>query len=363
MTMAVRPLAPSRLYAALAIAIAALLIGAAAHASAAPSQKKAIWGPATRDGVSQFPIYADLGVGIYQGWLFWDRIAPTRPANPTDPNDPAYHWPSDIDFAVGEAPKYGMQVSLLLQHAPGWANGGNAPDWSPNNPADFADFATAAARRYPSVHLWMIEGEPNITGHFQPLDKKTTPIRYAQVLDASYGALKAVNPGNLVIGGNTITKGQIRPRDFIRRMRLPNGLPPRMDMYGHNPFSPRRPDLKKNPVKPGTADTSDLDTLTGWLDRYLHRGRRDKKLKIFISEWTIPTGHDGYLFGYHAGQKTVAEYLRRALRITRRMKRVYTLGWFYLYDEAPNPTHNEMDWGLLTSDGAKKPAYFAFKNG
>ena len=37
--------------------------------------------------------------------------------------------------------------------------------------------------------------------------------------------------------------------------------------------------------------------------------------------------------------------------------------WFYLYDEAPNPTHNEMDWGLLTSDGAKKPAYFAFKNG
>ena len=25
-------------------------------------------------------------------------------------------------------------------------------------PADFADFATAAARRYPQVHLWMIWG-------------------------------------------------------------------------------------------------------------------------------------------------------------------------------------------------------------
>jgi hypothetical protein len=45
------------------------------------------------------------------------------------------------------------------------------------------------------------------------------------------------------------------------------------------------------------------------------------------------------------------------------MKRVYTLGWFYLYDEAPNATNNEMDWGLLTSTGQKKPAYFAFKNG
>jgi hypothetical protein len=361
--MPVRASDPVRLYVALAIAIAALLIGAVPTASAAPSQKKAIWGPVFHNGVSQFPIYADLGVGIFQDWLFWDQIAPTRPANPTDPNDPAYHWPSDIDFAINEGARYGIQVSLMLLHAPGWANGNNAPDWSPSNPADFANFATAASRRYPGVRLWMIEGEPNITGHFRPLDRKTTPIRYAEVLDAAYGALKAVNPGNLVIGGNTITKGQIRPLDFIRRMRLPNGLPPRMDMYGHNPFSPRKPDLKKNPVKPGTADTSDLDTLTGWLDRYLHHGRIDRKLKIFISEWTIPTNHNGYLFGFHAGRKTAADYLSRALRITRRMKRVYTLGWFYLYDEAPNATNNEMDWGLLTSAGQKKPAYFAFKNG
>jgi hypothetical protein len=363
MNVPVRAFDPLRISALVATAVVVALLAIPSGAGAAPSQKKAIWGPVTRNGVSQFPIYADLGAGIFQDWLFWDEIAPTKPANPADPNDPAYHWPSEIDFAVSQAAQYGMQVSLLLLHAPRWANGNNAPDYAPNNPGDFADFATAAARRYPSVRLWMIEGEPNISGHFQPLNRKTTPMRYAQVLDASYGALKAVNPANLVIGGNTITKGQIRPLDFIRKLRLPNGLPPRMDMYGHNPFSPRRPDLKKNPVKPGTADTSDLDTLTGWLDRYLHRAGRDRKLKIFISEWTIPTNHDGYLFGFHAGRKTAAEYLRRALRITRHMKRVYTLGWFYLYDEAPNPTHNEMDWGLLTSDGAKKPAYFAFKNG
>ena len=32
--------------------------------------------------------------------------------------------------------------------------------WAPSNPADFADFLTAASRRYPGVHHWMIWGEP-----------------------------------------------------------------------------------------------------------------------------------------------------------------------------------------------------------
>ena len=32
-----------------------------------------------------------------------------------------------------------------------------------------------------------------------------------------------------------------------------------MDLYGHNPFGPRRPDLSKGPLYPGTADFCDLD--------------------------------------------------------------------------------------------------------
>ena len=37
-------------------------------AAARPSQKKGIWGPVTVNGVSQFPIYRDLGAGV-----FWTR--------------------------------------------------------------------------------------------------------------------------------------------------------------------------------------------------------------------------------------------------------------------------------------------------
>ena len=166
-----------------------------------------------------------------------------------------------------------------------------------------------------------------------------------------------------MIGGNTITNGQIKPGAFIREMRLKDGRPPRMDMYGHNPFSPRKPDLKQDPLKKDIADISDLDTLAGWLDHDLRDGKRNRHLKIFISEWTIPTDHAGSLFGYWGDRQTVATYLSRALTITRKMKRVYTFGWFYLYDQPPSPGNDEINWGLLTYDFLKKPAYYAYRAG
>ena len=49
------------------IALALVLLAAfAPPADARYSSKKAIWGPTKVNGVSQFPIYRDLGVGIFQ---------------------------------------------------------------------------------------------------------------------------------------------------------------------------------------------------------------------------------------------------------------------------------------------------------
>src|SRR5215207_11088083 len=100
---------------AIAVAFAlCLTLHAVPTAEAAPSIKKAIWGPAKVDGRSQFPIYRDLGVGIYQTALPWNTVAPTRPAGPTDPADPAYRWPADLDFIVREARRYGIRVAVQL---------------------------------------------------------------------------------------------------------------------------------------------------------------------------------------------------------------------------------------------------------
>ena len=48
----------------LLILVALVALALPAAAGAAPSRKKAIWGPATVDGESQFPNDPDLGVGI-----------------------------------------------------------------------------------------------------------------------------------------------------------------------------------------------------------------------------------------------------------------------------------------------------------
>jgi hypothetical protein len=361
----------------LLLALAAAALAVPATADAKVTSKKAIWGPVEVLGESQFPIYADLGAGIWLTQIGWNGIAPTKPAHPRDPNDPAYQWPERIDLAVAEAKKYGIRIGLQIFGAPTWANGGHPQglNYAPKKPSDFADFLRAAARRWPSVHIWLIWGEPSRRANWKPgfrerrgkvLTRKeaTAPRHYARVLDAAYGALKSASPGNLVVGGMTFTTGDISPLNWIRSMKLPSGLPPRMDLYGHNPFSARKPDLRKPPLGRGFADLSDVDTLARWLDRFLSRGpHRKKRLRIFVSEFFVPTDHENYEFNFYVDRSTQASWLTAALRITRRYSRLYTLGWFTLYDDPPNAKNDQVDRGLLDQFGNKKPSYDAYKNG
>lgn len=346
-------------------------LGLAGPVDAAQTSKKAMWGPVRVNGVSQFPIYRNLGVGIYQIAVSWNTVAALRPRNPTDPADPAYEWPKEVSDAIQQARLYGMRVSIMVIGAPGWANGGRAWNWAPRRPRDFADFTTAAARRYPSVKLWMIWGEPSRQSNFQPLTpaprprrlnarQAAAPKRYARILDAAYGALKRVRRGNLVIGGNTYTAGDpgsISAWAWIRYMRLPDGSRPRMDLYGHNPFSYREPNFRNPPKCCGSADFSDLRRLARHIDRYLARPSR-RRIPLFLSEFTIPTGRRDYEFNFHTTRATQARWINRALRYARGWSRIYTLGWIHLYD-VPLQTNG----GLLDSRGRKKPGYYAFRNG
>jgi hypothetical protein len=351
--------------------LAAAVAGSLPHtAFAEPSRKKAIWGPIERNGVSQFPIYADLGAGIFQMSLRWDEVAVRKPAEPRDPADPAYQWPTSIDRAISEGRAHGIRVSLLVQRAPAWANGGRDSRWAPRPPRRFADFITAASRRYPGVRYWMIWGEPVASGNFQPLEPTRHHILrgegrrgariYARMLDAAYGALKRVNERNRVIGGNSFTAGTVPPLRWVRALRLPNGRPPRMDLYGHNPFSARAPNLSQRPLGGGFADFGDLDTLARRIDRYLERGRR---IRLFLSEFTLPTDHANHEFNFYVSRAVQADWIRRALGVTRRWSRIHTFGYLSLYDDEPREDGLQVERGLLERDGTRKPAYFAFKRG
>ena len=360
-----------RLLVALALVLA---LAGASDASAEVTRKKAMWGPAFRDGVSQFPIYEDLGVGIWQASLAWAQVAARRPARPTDPSDPAYAWPAELDAAIAEAGPRGMSVSLLVMGTPGWANGGRSAAWAPRRPRDYADFLTAASRRYPAVRYWMIWSEPTKATNFQPLraDRGRRlrgrglrgPHTYARLLDAAYRALKRVDRTDLVIGGNTFTVGTVAPLRWIQALRLPGGRAPRMDLYGHNAFTARAPRLSQPPLGRGYADFGDLDTLARWVDRNLKGARPGGgRLPLFLSEMSFPTDHRNFEFNFHMSRATQAAWIADALRATRRWKRIHTFGYLGLYDDALRPDGLQVERGLLERDGTPKPAYAAFKRG
>ena len=312
-------------------------------------------------------------MGIYQYELRWSDIAPLRPADAQDPSDPAYRWPQELDAAVTNGRARQIRVSVLLNTSPAWANGGHAATWAPSRPRDFADFAVAASRRYPGVRYWMVWGEPSKAARFQPLveamGRRLTPRQrrgprlYARMLDATYGVLKAQSRRNVIIGGNTWSGGEVVPLNFIKAMRLPNGRRPRMDLYGHNPFTIREPNLASGPIGYGFADLSELDALARWLDRFGYRNPSGRRLRIFLSEFVLPTDHRNVEFNFWLSRDTQARWLGRALRITRRFHRIYTLGYLGLYDDPPRPDGLEVNRGLIDYWGQPKPSYRVFKRG
>lgn len=321
---------------------------------------KMIWGPSSLpNGASAFPVYRRLGVQVLQMQLSWAQTAPARPADPTSPTDPAYRWPASLEQAIAQAASNGIAIALMIKETPPWANGGRAPSWAPNSADDYANFLQAASRRYPTVHYWMIWGEPTRAGNFNPMPASSPvgPRRYALLLDAAYGALKAVSRSNLVIGGMTYTVGLVSAPEFIHWMRLPDGAPPRLDYFGHNPYSIRFPHLSEGVYAPGVRDINDIDTLHSELAA-AYRRRPGGTPKLWLSEFSIGNT-PSRAFAFSVTRAVQARWVTAAFRLVDSVPYVAGLGWYELLDE-PASVPGHLTQGLLTAKGIPKPAFGAY---
>jgi hypothetical protein len=324
----------------LALALVFALLPAVS-ADAAVSRKKAISGPTEFEGESLFGTYRDLGAGIYQTKLEWDKVAVFEPLEARDPLDAAYDWPPEIDNAITDGRENGIDVALTVTGTPEWANGGKSPRIAPRSSKAYADFLTAASRRYPGVRIWVIWDAPTRRQNFSPV----SPSRYARLLDGAYAALKARNRRDLVVGGNSDATGaSMSTARWLRELKLPNGKRPRMDLYGHNPSAR------------GTLRASDINGLEKSVGDALGRKR------LFLHSFALPTNRN-WRYPFRVSRSAQASRLTAALRASKRDSGVFTLGYSGLYDEEPRLDNRQVKSGLLDEDGSKRPAYNAFKRG
>ena len=88
---------------------------------------------------------------ILRTLVTWANIAPTKPANAANPNDPAYNF-NDLDDFVRNAQAQDTEVLMTIWGTPKWANGNKTPNFLPTSMSSFQNFTKALASRYSGPH-------------------------------------------------------------------------------------------------------------------------------------------------------------------------------------------------------------------
>ena len=308
---------------------------------------------------------AATGASVIHTTANWAAIAPTKPADASDPSDPAYHL-SDLDELVASAGRYGLRVMIDVTGSPKWANGGHTPNYMPKNVSDYGTFVRMLATRYNgrnakgSVALWSIWNEPNLQQFLYPQFKGNTIVsvsNYAKLLKAGYAAIKSANPTALVAAGETSAQGRdkplkgasqtVAPGTFARLLAKQNV---KFDAWAHHPY-PTAPNAKPlEQVRYPNVTLSQLPRFEKDLKTWFHRA---------VPVWITEYGHEtkpGEPKGVTPAVQ--AAYAKQALTVARQDPNVQMFIWFTFRDSAGNPWQS----GLENRSGTRKPSYAAFSS-
>jgi hypothetical protein len=289
-----------------------------------------------------------LGVDVVRVSIHWNDVARTKPARALAANDPAYEWDA-YDAVLKGLSARGIAPVVTLLGTPGWANGGARPNVVPSNSTSFADFAYAAAKRYPFVRDWTVWNEPN-----QRLGLSTpSPKLYVtRLLNPAYAAIHRANKRAIVAGGVTAPRGNtggVGPLAWIRGMKAAHA---RIDAYAHHPY-PARP-TAETPFK-GGCPTCDTITMAN-LPRLLKEVRRDFGNKpVWLTEYAYQTNPPDHWLGVSPALQ--ASYIGQSALRVYEQPGVTMLIHFLVRDE---PNIARFQSGLFTLGGVAKPAASAF---
>jgi hypothetical protein len=300
----------------------------------------------------------------------WSQIAPTKPANALDGDDPAYKL-SDLDKLVADATNKGLQLLVTITGTPKWANGGRTQNYPPKSLARLTQFAHMLAARYDgtspdrgAVLRWSIWNEPNLGRFLAPQfrgKKIVSGATYAKLYLAGYRGIKAGNPGAQVAAGETSNRGRshptgsvgndtVAPATFAQLVAKANphltfaawATHPYPTVYALGPG--------QRVAYPNVA-LSTMSRFGADLRKWFHR-----RVPIWITEYGEQTKPED-AFGGISYAKQAAD-LRKALQLAHQNQYVEMFVWFIFRDS----TRATWSSGVEKRSGAKKPSYNAFSS-
>ena len=304
------------------------------------------FGPGTLN--QRLATFKRLGIPLVRFTLRWNRIAPSRPKNPTSPRDRAYDWRGP-DRVLRGLRRHGLTPMVTLVGTPAWANGGRGPNYAPPRPRDFRRLATAAARRYPWVRYWLIWNEPNKRLWLRPTRSR---IYVQHLLNPGYEAIHAVLPHARVGGGVTGPRGAaggVAPSTWVRGMAAARA---KFDAYAHHPY-PSSP--AETPSSGGCRDCPSITMAT--IRKLLILVRRSFGSKpIWLTEYGYQTNPPDNFLG--VAPKKQATLLSLAAMRAWRLPRVTMLIQYLYRDE---PQLHRFQTGLVFIDDRWKPSLQGFR--
>jgi hypothetical protein len=350
------------------LALTAFLTIGAATASAQPRMLIGFFDDPTfrwsADRIDNLQRASTDGASIIHTTATWAALAPTRPADASDGDDPAYKL-NDLDELVQRSSSFGMRVMINITGTPKWANGNKKANVMPKKVADLTTFARMLATRYNGLHakgyvgLWSVWNEPNLQQFLTPqyVGKKIVSVsNYAKLYKAAYAGIKAGNKTAQVAIGETSAQGRDKPSSgssqtvspgmFAKLLSKQKGI--RFDAWAHHPY-PTAPFAK--PTEKVRYPNVTLSTMPKF-EKDLHTWFK-RTVPIWITEY----GHETKPGEPHGvTMATQAAYAKQALAIARKDPNVQMFIWFTFRDSTGNPWQS----GLLQPSGSAKPSYSAF---
>lgn len=256
-----------------------------------------------------------------------------------------------MDRVVRAVADHHMCVLGLVTYTPAWAAvehpGPLDSRFRPRDPAQFAEFAGAAAVRYrDAIAVWEVWNEPNNVDFFKPAPDVRS---YGELLSAGYAAIKSANPTATVLSGGLAPAEDdgrhIAPVSYLRQLYA-GGYQRFFDGFAIHPYSyPALPDA------PDTAHWNTAQQLSVMREVMVQGG--DAAKPIWITEFGAPTG---------AGIGSVDEATQaRTVEIVLTMARdTAWLGPAFVYsvrDGGIDADDIEQNFGMLRRDFSPKPAY------